>query len=211
MATDVEINTAINTAGSSESLRGLNKELKNLIALQGQVAAGSKQYKALQDAINKTEGKVGDLTDSFRTLRGSGVERLNSSIGLFREGLLNADTGKLTVGLEGIGSAMKAIPIFLLIEGARLLFENWDKVTEVFSESAQQIRANERALIDLNIAVNANKVDTDALIITKENELKILEKQGGSLKDIIGKLNEINNLKLEQLQNEFRKDRKSVV
>lgn len=134
MATEIEINTILNTDRSEQGLSQLRKGLKELISLQGQVGAGSDQFKKLQKAINETEGQIGDLTDSFQTLKGSGVERLNSSLGLLREGFLTADPGKLKFAMEGLGAAMKAIPIFLLLEGVKLLYENFDKVVQVFKK-----------------------------------------------------------------------------
>jgi len=210
MATTVEIDTIINTDRSEAGLRELNKSLKQLISLQSQVAEGSDQFKRLQSAINDTEGKIGDLNDSFQTLRGSGVERLNSSIGLLKDGFLNADPGKLTIGMEGLGSAMKAIPIFLLIEGAKLLFDNWEKLTAIFDDSAKQIKANEQALSDLNIATNANRIITDGLIISREEELKILERQNAPLKNIIDKITQINGLKQDQFRDELKKTDKEI-
>lgn len=205
MATEVEITTAIDTAQTQQGLSGLRKSLKELISLQGQVGSDSKHFHKLQDAINKTDGKVSDLTTSFQTLRGNGVDRLNTSIGLFKDGLLNADTGKLKIGLEGIGSAMKAIPIFLLIEGAQLLIANWDKLTASFSESAKQARENEKALKDLTFQVNAQKVALDQSLISKEQELKNLREQGAGLKDVVSKLQEINKIKQTGIQGEIKK------
>lgn len=205
MPTDVTLETSIETANSAKSLRELGKGLKDLIALQAQIGnSSSTDFKKLQDAITKTEGRMGDLKDSFQTLRGSGVERLNSSLSLFREGLANADTDKLKIALEGVGSAMKAIPIFLIVEGIRLLIENWSKLTAVFSSSQQQIKANAESLEKLNEQIAFNNQDTQALLIVKEAELKSLEKQGASLQVIIDKIEEINKLKLGVLKNELK-------
>lgn len=131
MATTVEIDTIINTDRSEAGLRELNKSLKQLISLQSQVAEGSDQFKRLQNAINDTEGKIGDLNDSFQTLRGSGVERLNSSLGVLKDGFLSADPGKISTGFKGLSAAMSAIPIFLLIEGLSYLVQNFDAVVDV--------------------------------------------------------------------------------
>ena len=210
MATEVEIDAKINTANSAQTIKDLNKGLKELVSLQGQVASGSDQFKRLQKSITETEGKIGDLKDSFQTLRGSGVERVNASLSLFKEGLLNADTEKLKLGLQGVGSAMKAIPIFLLIEGVKILFDNWDKLTSLFSNSAKQIQANKDALEALNVQVAINKVNTDELLIIKEKELKQLETQGGSLQSIVDKLKEIDSLKQSNIQGEISKTDKQI-
>lgn len=203
MPTEIEIDTIINTDRSDQNLRGLNKGLKELISLQSQVAAGSDQFKRLQKAINDTEGKIGDLKDSFRTLQGSGVERVNSSLGLLREGFLNADPEKLSIAMEGLGSAMKAIPIFLLIQAAGYLYENWEKLTAIFSRSAQQIKLNEEALKNLNEQVEINRTKIDNLLIYKNEELIALKRQEASYDLIIAKTKEINNLDQKKLRDQF--------
>ena len=49
-------------------------------------------------------------------------------MGMLKEGFTNADPGKLSIGMKGLGMAMKAIPIFLIIEGIKWLIENFDKL-----------------------------------------------------------------------------------
>lgn len=128
MATDIELNAKINTANSAQALGELRKSLKDLIDLQATVS-DKKSFAKLSAAINETEGKIGDLTDSFQTLKGSGVDRLTSSTGLLKEGFEKFDTGKIGAGLKGLGAAFKAIPIFLVIEGVQYLIENFEKLT----------------------------------------------------------------------------------
>jgi hypothetical protein len=131
MATEIEIDTIINTDRSEQGLIQLQKGLKDLISLQGQVGSGSAQFKKLQQAINDTEGQIGELNDSFQTLKGSGVDRLNSSLSLLREGFTGADPGKLKTAFNGLSAAMSAIPIFLLIEGLKFVAENFETVVNV--------------------------------------------------------------------------------
>lgn len=211
MPTDIQLETAIDTANSAKSLRELSKSLRDLISLQGDIGAGTADFKKLQEAITKTEGRVGDLNDSFGTLRGSGIERVNASLGLFRDGLSNADPDKLSIAMEGLGSAMKAIPIFLLIEGAKLLYENWDKLTSIFSESAQQVKANEIALRKLTIQVDLQNASVDRNIIIQENQLSILKQQSAPLQNIIDKLKEIDTLKQSKIQGELQKTDKEIL
>lgn len=127
---EVVIGVKIEAAESAKTIAEMRKALKDLINQQQNVAAGSADWKKLAKAINDTEGRIGDLTDSFKTLKGSGVERTTASIGLLTEGFNSFDTGKIKLGLQGIGAAFKAIPIFLIIEGIRWLIDNFNDLKE---------------------------------------------------------------------------------
>ncbi len=152
--------------------------------------------KALANLKDKTE----DLTDATKSLKGSGVESLNSSFRQLAEGVTNFDGDKISTAFKGIGSAMKAIPIFLLIEGLRYLIENFDEVSgavkrffNVASESEKAIKALEKA--------NANLRETNkGLISTLENEIKILEAQGGSQQKILTIKKEIIQAKIKEAE-----------
>jgi hypothetical protein len=122
------IQIKIDAAEAAKTTKELKKSLKELIDQQANVAAGSAEWKKLTKAINETEGKIGDLQDSFKTLQGSGIERVKSSFNLLKEGFTSFDGGKIKAAFSGIGAAMKAIPIFLVIEGIRYLIENFDKL-----------------------------------------------------------------------------------
>lgn len=200
MATDIQLTTSIETANSAKSLRELNKGLKDLIALQGQVGSGTADFKKLQDAINKTENRVGDLKDSFQTLRGSGVERANASISLFREGLLNADTEKLQIGLHGIGAAMKAIPIFLLIEGARLLFENFDKVTAYAKELTGGFTEQEKAVISLTKQANEQHLSFIQTESDLSNEITLLRAKHAPLELIYNTQTKLTEARIKDVE-----------
>lgn len=207
MATEVEITTAIDTAQSQQGLKGLQKGLKELISLQQKVGKDSVNFTKLQSAINNTEGKIGDLKDSFQTLRGSGIERVNSSLGLFREGLLNADTEKLKIGLQGLGAAMKAIPIFLLLEGARLLFENFDKVREsvngLINGFGQETREVQRLNKEYEIQTELNKT----LLVQLDNEIKLLKAKKAPLEEILAAEEKVYDLKLKTLRLQLEKEK----
>lgn len=82
--------------------------------------------KALADLKDKTE----DLTDATQTLKGSGIEKINSSFSQLKEGFSNFDTDKIKLGFKGIGAAMSAIPILLIVEGIKYLVENFDELSK---------------------------------------------------------------------------------
>lgn len=209
---DVVLNTKINNTEIEKTVNNfsrLKNELKQAKSELLQFEAGTDGFSRVQAKISGLRDKLDGLNDSTR-IQGTGVERLTQSFNLLSESFTSGDIDKAKVAFTGLGQAMKAIPIFLLIEGARLLFENWDKVSATFSESAKQILANERALVELNLAVAKNKAETDALIITKDYELKQLIEQGASLDKIINKYNEIDTLKLGNIQGEINKVNKEI-
>lgn len=129
------VENAINTSKSAKTIQEMTKSLKALKTSQELVDKSSPQFKELQQAINDTEGRIGDLNDSFRTLTGSGLERFNSSIGLVKEGIGNLDWEKVKIGVKGttqafggLKAALGALGIGLIIQAVTYLIENFDEL-----------------------------------------------------------------------------------
>lgn len=130
----------------SNSLKQLRLDLK-----AAQSAALNGDGKAAE-RVAELKDKIDDLKDSTQSLQGSGVERLNTSIGLLTEGFANFDTDKVKTGFKGIGAAMSAIPIVLLIEGVKLLIDNFDKVKEVVQNLIPSLKEQFNLTKELNTA-----------------------------------------------------------
>lgn len=129
---EIALDFKIKAADSAKTVADIKKSLKELKNELNNVEAGSDSFKKLSKSINDTEGKLGDLNDSFNTLTGSGVERITNSFGLLQEGFATFDFEKIKTGFKGMGAAMSAVPIFLLVEGIKVLIENFDVVVDVF-------------------------------------------------------------------------------
>lgn len=127
---EVTITVKTEIAQAERAIKDAKKQLDELTKAQQKVTEGGKLWKALAAEIDTTKNKIDDLTDSTKLLQGSGVERLTSSFSTLKEGFASWDTGKITGGLKGIGAAMKAIPIFLIIEGVMKLVENFDELKD---------------------------------------------------------------------------------
>lgn len=202
MATNIELNTKIDTANAAASMGELRRSLRDLIALQGQVGAGSAEFARLGEAINTAEGRIGDLNDSFQTLRGSGVERLNGSLGLLRQGFANADPTQIGTAFRGLGSAMSAVPIFLIIEGFKLLIENFDKVIGFVKTLTGGFSDEERELTKLNKTIEDQKKANIVLIASLENNITLLEASGKSEREIIAAKKELTAVKIKEAEND---------
>ena len=196
MATDIELNTKINTANAAQSLGELKKSLKDLISLQSQVGSGTEGFKKLQKTINDTESKLGDLKDGFKTLSGSGVERLTTSLGLLREGFTAADPEKVGVAFKGLGAAMAAIPIFLILEGVKLLVENFQDIIKFFGIG---VKESDR----LTIALEKQKKVNEGLFATQENAITIMKAEGASIESIIAATQKLNDAKIKQAKQDI--------
>lgn len=123
------------TDAATNSLKNLKKELK-----EAQAAALNGDGNAAK-RVAELKDKLDDLNDSTKTLKGSGVERISSSFGLLGEGLKNFDFGAIKTGFSGIGAAMKAVPIFLLVEGITYLITNFDNLTKGSGPLAKALKA----------------------------------------------------------------------
>lgn len=121
---DISIKVAIDSADADKSIKQIKQSLKDL----KNVKAGDKLFEDAQKAAAKYKDKLDDIKDAAGAAAGSGVEKLTSSMNLLKDGFVNADPGKLSIGMKGLGAAMKAIPIFLIIEGIKYLVENFEKL-----------------------------------------------------------------------------------
>ena len=120
------------TGKAINSIKELKAELK-----AAQSAALNGDGKAAK-RVAELKDKMDDLTDSTKSLQGSGVERITSGFDLLGQGFKDFDFDKIKTGFKGLGSAMSAIPIFLLIEGIMLLVQNFEEVVKFFGIGATE-------------------------------------------------------------------------
>jgi hypothetical protein len=128
-------------------VKGVEKSITSFKDLKTAIKAAKDEQLAMAEKFGATSAeavkagkkladlkdKVEDLNDATKSLKGSGVEKLNASFGLLGEGIGTFDFDKIKTGFKGIGAAMGAIPIFLIIEGLKLLYDNFDKITALFN------------------------------------------------------------------------------
>jgi Flp pilus assembly pilin Flp len=201
---DITLSIKIDAAASASTVKELRTSLKDLKNELDKVPAGSEGFKKLTKSINDTEGKLGDLNDSFNTLTGSGVERTTKSFNLLKEGFTTFDGGKIKAAFSGIGAAMKAIPIFLIVEGIRYLIENFNELTEgsglvatILKSVAKIVEEVKGAFNDLTDAIGATNTAMDKWA---EN----IKKGVGEGKDILDGFNSSmdNSIKLAKANGE---------
>jgi hypothetical protein len=147
-----EVEVKIKVEGVDEatnSMQQLRKELKaaQSAALNGDGKA-AKRVAELKDQID-------DLKDATKTLQGSGVEKVTTSFNTLGEGFRNFDTDKIKLGFKGIGAAMSAIPIFLVVEGISYLVQNFDELSKGSGPLAKTLQAVGDALAWIGDKVGA--------------------------------------------------------
>lgn len=174
----IKIKTAIDTVNSVQSISELKKGMKDLQNLTQQVGEGSSEFNKLSQAIANGKDKIEDLNDSVKSLKGTGVEKLTGSLNLLREGFANVDPQKIGIGFKAMGAAMAAIPIFLLIEGLKLLWDNLDKVTGFLNGSTKELKAAQSQFEATTMAANNYSKEL-------QRQVDLLTAQGGSEKDIL--------------------------
>lgn len=179
---DVQVNVKVDAKEADESIKGLTRQLKALREQQAKLPEGSAAWKKLGQDINELEGRLGDLNDRFNTLRGSGVERLQSSFGLLREGLTSADFGKAKIALQGIGQAMSAIPVLLIVSGIMKLIENFDKLKNssgllgtAFKAIGTIIDTLTGAIADFTDWIGLTNIESEKLAETQINNAKKIQ------------------------------------
>lgn len=132
---EVFVENAIAASKSASNMKELTKAMKDLKSAQEKVDKSSPNFKKLQKAINDTEGRVGDLNDSFKTLTGSGMERFRASMGLVGEGISNLDFDKFKTGIKGattafggLKTALASLGIGLIIQAISYLISHFDEL-----------------------------------------------------------------------------------
>jgi hypothetical protein len=161
------IKGAIQEANTIQELKQQIKEYTNAV-IRGEEGAAAK--------LAELKDKLDDVKDATETFKGSGVEALQSSMGMLRESIENFDLDKFKTGLDGLGASMKAIPIFLIIEGITFLLEKFGIMDLIVT-----------ALTDAFYAL------TDALGLTN----KEAEKAAKSMIEGMEKANEITQAKYD--------------
>ncbi len=126
---EVKVKFNIDTANSAKSLKDTKQAIKDLKSAALEVGEGGKGFTELTKKAAQLQEKLDDVTDSTK-IQGSNIEKLKTSMGLLTEGFKNADPGKLSIAMKGLGSAMKAIPLILIIEGITYLIENFESLSK---------------------------------------------------------------------------------
>lgn len=157
----------------SNSLKQLKIDLK--AAQSAQLNGDGKAA----ERVAELREKLKELKETSNTLQGSGVERLQASTGLLTEGLEQFDFEKIKTGFKGLGAAMSAIPIILLVEAVKALVENFDEVVKFTKELTDSFGPAEEAVNNLTKATEADTIVNNKLIESYSNEITLLEAKGG--------------------------------
>jgi len=104
---------------------------------------------------------------------------------LLTQGFADFDAEKVKTGFKGIGAAMSAIPLILLIEGVKALIENFDVVVKFAKELTGSFSAAEKNVRALTKSTEENLIVNKNLIAAYDNQIALLTAQGASEKNII--------------------------
>ena len=106
------------------SIKELKTELK-----AAQSAALNGDGKAAK-RVAELKDRMDDLKDATGSLAGTSIEKGNKAINNLGEGFRNLDIDKLKLGFKGLGAAMSATGIMLLVQGVTYLIENFDELSK---------------------------------------------------------------------------------
>jgi hypothetical protein len=222
----IQIKTAIDTANSAQKVGQLKNSLVELQNLAENSDLGAEKQREIQEAITQTTAKmanltekVGDIRDKVKTLDGSPIERLRNSFGLLGEGVKNLDFGKVITGLKGIGMAIAANPIGLLltvVAGLVAMFGDFDKIMKLVTGTLQFALGPIQSLFDA-FGIGKNSVDdmtaamnsyassleavNNASVVTNaalEAEIALMEAEGKTIDEISAARKQLLKEQLEQ-------------
>jgi hypothetical protein len=182
----------------SNALKQLKADLK-----AAQSAALNGDGKAAQK-VAELKDKIDDLKDSTKSLQGTGVERLNASMGLLTDAFQNLDLDKAKIGFKSLGTAMSAIPLVLLIEGIKALIDNFDAVVKFTKELTGGFNSAEREVISLTKAFEQETFVNKTLIAQYDNQIALLTAQGVSEKELTEIKKKKINVEIIEAENQLR-------
>lgn len=199
---EVKIKVGLDTGNTENTLNGIKRSIKDLRSQALSIGEGGKGFKELTQQANELQDKLDDLKDSSKSLQGTGIEKLNSSFGLLTDSFKNADFGKAKTAFKGLGSAMSAIPIFLILEGIQFIVEKF----EIFGQITQVLTDLIYKFTDaLGFTSHAAEEKAKAIVEANEKEKKGIEERYNAeikLAQAAGQeVSHIEQLKLEELEN----------
>lgn len=198
---EVKIKVGLDTGNTETTLSGIKRSIKELRSQALSIGEGGKGFKELTQQANELQDKLDDLKDSSKSLQGTGIEKLNSSFGLLTDSFKNADFGKAKTAFKGLGSAMSAIPIFLILEGIQFIVEKF----EIFGQITQVLTDLIYKFTDaLGFTSHAAEEKAKAVVDGLEKEKKATEERYNAeikLAQAAGQeVSHIEQLKLEELE-----------
>lgn len=126
MATQTEV-FKVEIAGQEKVINSA-KDLKAAIkAAQDEVIKGTP---GAEKALAQLKDKMDDVKDAATSVRGDGLEPLKGSLGLLKDGFSNLDFDKIGTAFKGLGAAMKAVPVLLIVEGITYLIQNFEELSK---------------------------------------------------------------------------------
>jgi hypothetical protein len=187
MADKNEIAFDLEVKGVEQSIESV-KDLKNAIkaAKDEQLKAAetfgiaSKEFTNASKAVADLKDKVEDLNDATKSVKGSGVESVGESFSQLGEGLKNLDLDKVKTGFNGIGKAMSAVPLILLVQGVQYLVEKFE-IFKIIGEAVEQLFY---ALTDAIGLTNkaAEQQSKDLIAGMKEQEVAVQNRYDAEIK-----------------------------
>lgn len=184
----------------AHSIRAVRLEMKELTAI---ILAGGEGSKDAAKRLAELKDKLDDVQDATKILKGTGIEQLNASMRTFSEALQNFDGDKFKLAMNGIGTAMKAIPIFLLLEGIKLLIENFDKIF-AFAQSFTDV-AKEAKKLQLEheklVKSTESQVRALGLLEAKQNaQITLMVAEGKGIKEVEEAEKKLQETKIKKLK-----------
>lgn len=108
-----------------------------LFLLAGQGKQNTKEFRDLSTEAAKLNGKIDQVNQTLGT-GASGVDKLSGSFGMLSEGLTSMNFDKVKAGFKGIGQAMSAVPLMLLVTGITMLAEKFE-LFKIIGEAVEKL------------------------------------------------------------------------
>lgn len=118
----IRINTAINSAQTSTSLREMRTSMRELQSLALEVGStNTAQFNSITNAVGQSRDRINDLNDSIGSISGEPLERLGNSVNQVSSSLSSLDFGGATIGIRSLRENLSGMNFAELGAGLREL------------------------------------------------------------------------------------------
>jgi len=186
-----------------EEIRQAKKELNGLTKDTTEFTNKTKEIGALNNELNDLKGTISNLS-------GSPMENLNGSFGLLTNQIKNLDIDGATSSFNTLWSTILANPLIAVSSAVFLLYQNWDKVLDVFKFLTPAVKDNTFAINEQKRALDEAAKSQDIYIQKLNDQLELLSLTNAPLAEILNVIKTKTKAEVSSIDEQIAKVKEQI-